>query len=140
MNKLKENRAIALKQVGINKKEVEEYRKSSREYFVQYRGRESEVITQEILAKVSSLADVRRLMGIEIAGVLFEDNLTVTFIFYVNDDPKDAWYEKNVFLNATDFETELDRQIAPNFIPDTSTNGNHVIYKDGFEAEFISLK
>ena len=140
MNKLKENRAIALKQVGINKKEVEEYRKSSREYFVQYRGRESEVITQEILEKVISLSDVRRLMGIEIAGVLFEDNLTATFIFYVHDDPKDAWYEKNVFLNATDFETELDRQIASNFIPDTSTNGNHVIYKDGFETEFISLK
>ena len=40
MNNLKANRVIALKQVGINKKEVEDYRKSSREYFVQYRGRE----------------------------------------------------------------------------------------------------
>lgn len=35
MSNLKANRVIALKQVGVNKKEVEEYRKSSREYFVQ---------------------------------------------------------------------------------------------------------
>ena len=134
MNKLKENRAIALKQVGINKKEIEEYRKSSREYFVQYRGRESEKITQEILSKVGLLADVRRTLGVEIAGVLFEDNLTVTFIFYVNDDPKDAFFEKNVFANASDFETELDRQTAPNFIPDMSEQ-KHVICKIGQEVE-----
>ena len=109
MKNLKTNRVIALKQVGINKKEVESYRKSSREYFVQYRGRESNVVTQELLSKVKILADVRRNMGVEIAGVLFEDNLNVTFIFYINDDPKDAFYERNCFLNVSDFEQEIDR-------------------------------
>lgn len=138
MNNLKANRVIALKQVGINKKDVEDYRKSSREYFVQYSGRDSAILTPELLSKVKMLADVRRHMGIEIAGVLFEDNLTATFIFYVNDDPKDAWYEKNVFLNSIDFETELDRQIASNFIPDMG-NQKHVICRQGYEAEFVTM-
>lgn len=119
MNNLKTNRVIALKQVGVNKKEVEDYRKSSREYFVQYRGREGKLITQELLSKLNILADVRRNMGVEIAGVLFEDNLNATFIFYVNDDPKNAFYEKDCFMNTFDFEKEIDRQIAPNFIPET---------------------
>lgn len=117
MNNIKANRVIALKQVGIPRKDVEDYRKSDREYFVQYRGRDSKVITPELLAKVELLADNRRRMGVEIVGAIFEDNLTVTFLFYVDDDPKDAFYEKNVFFNSSDFETELDRQIAPNFIP-----------------------
>jgi hypothetical protein len=138
MKNLKTNRVIALKQVGINKKEVESYRKSSREYFVQYRGRESNVVTQELLSKVKILADVRRNMGVEIAGVLFEDNLNVTFIFYINDDPKDAFYERNCFLNVSDFEQEIDRQIAPNFIPDMDQQ-KHVICKYGHELEIYSL-
>ncbi len=138
MNNLKANRVIALKQVGINKKDVEDYRKSSREYFVQYRGRESNVITQEILAKVATLANIRRKNGVEICGVLFDNNLEVTFLYYVDDDPKDAFYEKNVFMNASDFEKELDRQIAPNFIPDMGTQ-KHVICKQGYEAEFIAM-
>ena len=79
MNNLKANRVIALKQVGIPRKDVEDYRKSDREYFVQYRGRDSKVITPESLAKVGLLADIRRRMGVEIAGAIFEDNLTVTF-------------------------------------------------------------
>lgn len=45
MNNLKTNRVITLKQVGVNRKEVEGYRKSSREYLVQYRGREGKLIT-----------------------------------------------------------------------------------------------
>lgn len=138
MNNLKANRVIALKQVGVNKKEVEDYRKSSREYFVQYRGREGKLITQELLSKLNILADVRRNMGVEIAGVLFEDNLNATFIFYVNDDPKDAFYEKNCFMNVFDFEKEIDRQIAPNFIPDMDEQ-KHVIYKSGHELEIYSV-
>ena len=138
MNNLKANRVIALKQVGIPRKDVEDYRKSDREYFVQYRGRDSKVITPESLAKVGLLADIRRRMGVEIAGAIFEDNLTVTFLFYVDDDPKDAFYEKSVFFNASDFATELDRQIAPNFIPDMKGQ-KHVIYKTGYEAEFYSF-
>lgn len=135
MNNLKSNRVIALKQVGVNKKEVENYRKSGREYFVQYSGRQSQLITRELLSKVETLADARRKIGVEIAGVLFEDNLTATFIFYVNDDPKDAFYEKNSFLDASDFEKELDRQIAPTFSPNTEGQ-KHVIYKHGHELEF----
>lgn len=138
MSNLKANRVIALKQVGINKKEVEDYRKSSREYFVQYRGRECKAITQELLSKINILADMRRNMGVEIAGVIFEDNLNATFIFYVNDDPKDAFYEKNCFLNASDFEKEIDRQIAPNFIPGMDDQ-KHVIYKCGHELEIYSV-
>lgn len=138
MNNLKANRVIALKQVGINKKEVEDYRKSSREYFVQYRGREGKLITQELLSKLNTLVDIRRNMGVEIAGVLFEDSLNVTFIFYVNGDPKDAFYEKDCFMNASDFEKEIDRQIAPNFIPDMDTQ-KHVIYKCGHELEIYSV-
>lgn len=138
MNNLKTNRVIALKQVGVNRKEVEGYRKSSREYLVQYRGREGKLITQELLAKVKTLADVRRNMRVEIAGVLFEDNLNVTFIFYVNDDPKDAFYEKNCFMSTSDFEKEIDRQIAPTFIPDVDAQ-KHVIYKCGHELEIYSV-
>lgn len=138
MNNLKANRVIALKQVGVNRKEVEDYRKSSREYLVQYRGREGKLITQELLAKVKTLADICRNMGVEIAGVLFEDNLNVTFIFYVNDDPKDAFYEKNCFMSTSDFEKEIDRQIAPTFIPDVDAQ-KHVIYKCGHELEIYSV-
>ena len=138
MNNLIANRVIALKQVGVNRKEVEEYRKSSREYFVQYRGRECKAITQEMLLKVNILANIRRNMGVEIAGVLFEDNFNVTFIFYVNDDPKDAFYEKNCFRSTSDFEKEMDRQIAPNFIPDVDEQ-KHMIYKCGNELEIYSV-
>lgn len=138
MSNLKANRVIALKQVGVNKKEVEEYRKSSREYFVQYRGREGKLITQELLAKVKILADVRRNTGVEIAGVLFEDNLIATFIFYVNGDPKDAFYERNCFMSSSDFGKEVDRQIAPTFIPDMEAQ-KHVIYKCGHELEIYSV-
>lgn len=137
MDKLKANRVIALKQVGMPKKDVEEYRKSAREYFVQYRGRESHLLTPEILAKTKLLADIRRKDGIEIAGALFDDNLTVTYLFYVNDDPKDAFYEKNVFLSSSDYETELDRQISPTFIPDMS-DSKHVICKYGTEVEIYN--
>lgn len=138
MNNLKANRVIALKQVGINKKDVESYRKSSREYFIQYRGRESNAITQELLSKIKTLADVRRKIKVEIAGVIFEDNLNVTFIFYVNDNPKDAFYEKNCFKNISDFENEIDRQIAPTFIPNKDTQ-KHVIYQYGYELEMYSV-
>lgn len=96
------------------------------------------MITQELLSKVKSLADVRRNMGVEVAGVIFEDNLNATFIFYVNDDPKDAFYEKNCFMSVTDFEKEIDRQIAPNFIPDMTAQ-KHVIYKYGHELEIYSV-
>ena len=138
MDKLKANRVIALKQVGIPKKDVEEYRKSAREYFVQYRGRERHLLTSEILEKTNLLADVRRKSGIEIAGVLFDDNLTVTFLFYVDNDPKDAFYEKNEFLSVSDYEKELDRQISPTFIPDMS-NQKHVICKNGQEIEAYNI-
>ena len=138
MDNLKANRVIALKQVGIPKKNVEEYRKSAREYFVQYRGRESYLLTPEILAKTKLLVDIRRKDGIEIAGVLFDDNLTVTYLFYVDDDPKDAFYEKNVFLSASDYEMELDRQISPTFIPDMS-DAKHVICKYGNEIEIYNV-
>lgn len=137
MDKLKANRVIALKQVGMPKKDVEEYRKSAREYFVQYRGRESNLLTPEILAKTKLLADIRRKDGVEIAGALFDDNLTVTYLFYVNDDPKDAFYEKNVFLSASDYEMELDRQISPTFIPDMS-DAKHVICQYGTEVEIYN--
>ena len=137
MDKLKANRVIALKQVGMPKKDVEEYRKSAREYLVQYRGRESNLLTPEILAKTKLLADIRRKDGVEIAGALFDDNLTVTYLFYVNDDPKDAFYEKNVFLSAYDYEMELDRQISPTFIPDMS-DAKHVICQYGTEVEIYN--
>lgn len=133
MDKLKANRVVALKQVGIPKKDVEEFRKSSREFFVQYTGRNREVITTEILEKIHQLIIMRRTMGVEIAGVILEDNLDVIFLFYVDNDPMDAFYEKNSFASATDFEMELDRQIAPNFIPDMSDQ-KHVICINGTEA------
>ena len=138
MDNLKANRVVALRQVGIPRKDVEEYRKSAREYFVQYRGRERHLLTPEILEKTQLLADVRRKSGIEIAGVLFDDNLTVTFLFYVDDDPKDAFYEKNEFLSVSDYEKELDRQISPTFIPDMS-NQKHVICKYGQEVEIYNV-
>lgn len=134
---IREKRAIALKKVGIPKKDAELYRKSAREYYVEYRGRESNVITEDILAKTKQLADVRRRMDVEIAGVIFEGNLTVTFIFYVNGDPEDAFFEKNVFMGASDFEKELERQIADNFIPDR-TGRKHVIYKVGHEVYAVT--
>lgn len=134
---IREKRTIALKRVGISKKDAELYRKSAREYYVEYRGRESNVITEDILAKTKQLADVRRRMDVEIAGVIFEGNLTVTFIFYVNGDPEDAFFEKNVFMSASDFEKELERQIADNFIPD-GTGQKHVIYKVGHEVYAVT--
>lgn len=133
---IREKRAIALKKVGIPKKEDETYRKSAREYYAVYRGRESNVITDDILAKMRKLADMRRRMDVEIAGAIFEDNLTVTFIFYVNDDPEDAFFEKDVFLSASDFEKEIDRQIAYNFVPD-ETEQKHVIYRVGYEVDIL---
>lgn len=62
MNNLKAKRVMALKQVGVKRKEVEDYCKSGREHFVQYRGREGKLITQELLSKLNILADVRRNM------------------------------------------------------------------------------
>lgn len=135
MNNLKKNRAIALKKVGVGAKEVNDYLKSSREYFVQYRGRNSKLITPAILEKLGALADVRRGMDVEIAGVIFEDNLRVTFLFYVDGNPEDAWFERNVFLNVRDFEVELDRQIASNFIPDMKKK--QVFYKYGMELDLM---
>lgn len=73
MNNLKANRVITLKQVGINKKDVEDYRKSSRKYFVQYRGGENNVISQKILAKVATLANICRKNGVELCGALFDN-------------------------------------------------------------------
>ena len=90
MNNLKKNRGIALKKVGVASTEVKDYMKSSREYFVQYRGRDSRLISPFVLSKLADLADVRREMGVEIAGVIFEGNLTATFIFYVNGNPEDC--------------------------------------------------
>lgn len=133
---IREKRTIALKKVGISKKDAETYRKSAREYYVEYRGRESNVITEDILAKTKQLADIRRKMDVEIAGVIFEGNLTVTFIFYVNDDLEDAFFEKNVFMSASDFEKELERQIADNFIPD-GTEQKHVIYRTAQEVDVV---
>lgn len=133
---IREKRTIALKKVGIPKKDAETYRKSAREYYVEYRGRESNVITEDILVKTKQLADVRRKIDVEIAGVIFESNLTVTFIFYVNDDPEDAFFEKNVFKSASDFEKELERQIADNFIPD-GTEQKHVIYRSSQEVDVL---
>lgn len=119
------------------KKDAESYRKSAREYYVEYRGRESDVITEDILIKTKQLAGVRRRMDVEIVGVIFEGNLAVTFIFYVNDDPEDALFEKNVFMSASDFEKELKRQIADNFIPD-GTGQKHVIYKIEHEVYAVT--
>ena len=96
------------------------------------------MLTPEILEKTQLLADVRRKSGIEIAGVLFDDNLTVTFLFYVDNDPKDAFYEKNEFLSVSDYEKELDRQISPTFIPDMN-NQKHVICKYGQEVEAYNI-
>lgn len=136
MDELREKRAIALKKVGISKKDAEDYRKSARKYYVEYRGREGNAVTSEILAHTKRLADIRRTMGVEIAGVIFEGNLTVTFIFYVNGDPEDAFFEKNVFMGASDFEKELERQTANNFIPNEMEQ-KHVIYKVGQEVDII---
>lgn len=133
---IREKRTIALKKVGIPKKDAETYRKSAREYYVEYRGRESSVITEDILAKTKQLADIRRRMDVEIAGAIFEGNLTVTFIFYVNDNPEDAFFEKNVFMSASNFEKELERQIADNFIPN-GTEQKHVIYRAAQEVDVV---
>lgn len=136
MNNLKSKRVIALKKVGVARRDVEEFRKSCREYLVQYRGYYSEVITPGLLQKVGELVEVRRKMGIEIAGVLFEDDLTVTFIFYIDGDPENAWYERNSFFGYLDFVNELERQIKVNFIPDMGEQ-KKIIYKNGALLDMI---
>lgn len=136
MNDLKKNRVIALRKLGVNRKEVEDYRKSIREYLVLYYGRQSEVITPIRLATIGKLAEIRRAMGIEIAGVIFENNLSVTFLFYVDGNPEDAWFERNDFENAEDFEIELNRQTSDRFIPDMSGQ-KQVFYKYGNEWDII---
>ena len=136
MENLKKNRVIALRKLGVDRKEVEEYRKSIREYLVLYYGTSSEVITPILLAKIGKLAEVRRVMGVEIAGVIFENNLSVTFLFYVDGNPEEAWFERNDFECAEDFEIELNRQTSEKFIPDMSEQ-KHVIYKYGKEWDII---
>lgn len=136
MNNLKAKRVIALKKVGVARRDVEEFRKSCRDYLIQYRGYYSDVITPSLLQKVGELIEVRREMGIEIAGVLFEDNLTATFIFYVDGDPENAWFERNSFFSYLDFTKELERQIKVNFIPDMSEQ-KHVFCKNGKMMDMI---
>lgn len=136
MTNLKAKRVIALRKVGVARRDVEEFRKSSRNYLVQYRGYFSEVITPSLLQKVGKLIEARREIGIEIAGVLFEDNLTATFIFYVDDDPENAWYERNTFFSYLDFVNELERQIKVNIIPNMNEQ-KKVFCKIGDRVDII---
>lgn len=41
-------------------------------------------------------------------------------------------------MSTSDFEKEIDRQIAPTFIPDVDAQ-KHVIYKCGHELEIYSV-
>ena len=139
MENLRRKRAAALKQVGISNSEVKEYLNSSREYYIQYRDGSSKLLTDAIWDKFRKLADVRRKMDIEIAGVIFEGDLSVTVIFYVDDNPEDAWFERNIFLSISDFVKELDRQSNRMFSPDMS-EGKKIFYKKGMEIDFVLFK
>lgn len=106
---------------------------------MQYKGRQSNVVTQEMLSKISFLADIRRSNGVEIAEVIFENNLNVTFIFYFDDDPYDAFYERIYFMSSSDFEKGLNRQIEPNFISKMKGQ-KQVIFKYGYEIDLLLFK
>lgn len=134
-NNLKEKRAQALKQVMpyINNKTLKQYLNSPYDYFIDYRNNGDYRITSDVLSKLIKLANLRRELGIEFSGVLFNQNNNVTFIFYINDNPQDAWYESNTFQNMADFEKELERQSNELFVPDKAKEGYKMFYKQGSE-------
>lgn len=133
-NIFKEKRAKALKQVMpfINSKTLREYLSSPYEYFIDYQT-SGYRMPPNILSKLIKLAHLRKEVGVEFSGVLFNQNNKVTFIFYINDNPQDAWYESNTFQNMADFEKELERQSNELFVPDKAKEGYKMFYKQGSE-------
>lgn len=127
---IKRDNGKALETVGVDNYLIKEFKKSSAEVMKAYRGRVAHLITKELLDKCYALIEKRKEIGVEVAGMIFEDNLTVTFIYYVDENPEDAWFERDVFFNMEDFEKELDFQLCENYIPDMSGQ-RRVIYQEG---------
>lgn len=136
MNNLKQKKVIALRKVGVDRKTAEVFRRSANDYLLTYTGRNPELITTELKGKLITLFEERRKQGVEVAGIFFKDNFEVTFIFYVDDNPEDAWFERSPFSSYEEFEKELERQLDPLFIPDMSVN-KHVIAPEGMQANIV---
>lgn len=127
---IKRDNIKALKQVKVAPYLIKEFEKSSAVVMKAYHGRLAHLITNDVLAKCYALIEKRKEIGVEVAGMIFEDNMTVTFIYYVDGNPEDAWFERDVFFNVEDFEKELDFQLCENYIPDMSGQ-RRVMYKEG---------
>lgn len=127
----KKKRAIALKRVAsLTSKEINAYLKSPSEILVTYSGRNRLQMSATLKEKLLLLVEKRKEWNVDIAGIFFKDNLEVTFIFYINGNPEDAYYEKNNFYNQYCFEVELDMQLQMDFIPPEGSM-LHVFYPEG---------
>ena len=130
-NTEKKNNAIALKRViGLTCKELNAFMKSSNTIYVTYSGRDKFQMSNDLKEKISALVEKRKNTNVDIAGILFRNTLEVIFVYYVNGNPEDAYYEKNTFYNQSEFEMELDNQLKSDFIPPKGST-LHVFYPMG---------
>lgn len=130
-NTEKKNKSIALKKVaGLTCKEINAFMKSANDVLVTCSGRNGFYMSPALKEKLLAFIEKRKEWNITIAGIFFKDNFEATFIFYVNGNPEDAYYEKNHFFNQSDFETELDNQLQSDFMPPQGSMP-HVFYQIG---------
>lgn len=133
MNSKKKNAVKALKNLGLDKSLVKAFEKSSSDIYLGYYGRNRALITKEILEKCYELARKRSKCGIEIIGILFYDNLDIKFLFYIDGNPEEVFFERNIFFNVEDLENELDRQLDDCFdLVHELTDSKRVFYKENF--------
>ncbi len=135
----KKEKIKALKKVGVDKKAIKDFEKSSAEVLKAYYGRESYLVTSDLLEKCYALINKRKEIGVEVAGMIFQDNLTVTFIYFVDGNPEEAFFDRDIFWNVEEFEKELDFQLCENYIPDLSGQ-RRIFYKEGMYIKLLDNK
>ena len=135
----KKDKVKALKKVGVDSQAVKDFEKSSAEVLKIYYGRESHLVTTDLLDKCYALIEKRKEIGVEVAGMIFQDNLTVTFIYFVDGNPEEAFFDRDIFWNVKDFEKELDFQLSENYIPDLRGQ-RRIFYKEGMFIKFLDNK
>lgn len=130
----KQKAVKALMNVGLDKVLVDEFKESHDKMLINFSGGSKGLITEDIMVKCYELVRKRSKYGIEIVGILFKENLEVTFLFYVDGNPENAWFERNLFFDVEDFDKELDHQLQ-DFINLVYmyTDMRPVFYKGGIE-------
>ena len=107
----KQKAVKALMNVGLDKVLVDEFKEGHNKMLINFSGSSKGLITEDIMDKCYELVRKRSKYGIEIVGILFKENLEVTFLFYVDGNPENAWFERNLFFDVEDFDKELDHQL-----------------------------